>query len=346
MTSALRRALSSALGTARAVPTVAPTWISPTTVAVDAEDYLRQHWPQCLSAKQPTALPKTFGEPQVIGRWARDAKKFRLRSPATSPNGLVGPFRGVGDCLVPYFRPGDLTWIDPDAEPADGDFLCVLWSEQFFARLMQVRDRFTQDLGRIPSGIACKRLLRHGGEWLVTSLGYGGTTAALPLAGNARVLGVVRFVQRAGTNQRHALPAHCIQIDKVTFEDHLAPSVATEVYTGSFAGPTTYPASSGQYTPCSASFTPDTHVGLAQVIATFDAAVDIGGSQNQVQLRVTGAATQSGLTFQTDMRRYTIQSFATYTPGVTVTADLYVDTDAGVAVTLARAQVRLEVIKR
>src|ERR1700689_2734936 len=60
---------------------------------------------------------------------------YCLRDPAPSPSGLLGPYRAQGICLDPVSLDGDLQWFDANAQPRDGDFVLVRWSDEEFARL-------------------------------------------------------------------------------------------------------------------------------------------------------------------------------------------------------------------
>jgi hypothetical protein len=138
------------------------------------------------------------GAPFLRG-WRHGCNAFTFRCPATSLADLVGPFLGRGDCLAPYFLNGDKTWIDPSVEPASGDFVMVSWSDDFFQLLMRkAGQQFLEETGRFPSGFAQKRLQRVDGAWLLTSIASSGAAAGVPLAGNARILGVVRYAERDG----------------------------------------------------------------------------------------------------------------------------------------------------
>lgn len=202
------------------------TRISPTQVALPVETLLSR-WPQLRRARQPPE-PTGAGVP-FLKRWAHDAKQFQLRDPAATPAGLI-PLAGAGNCLVPFFKPGDIAWIDPQCTPAHNDFVVVLWSDDFYRRIMaNAADDFRAETGRNPSGLACKRLQRVCGQWLLTSNATGGRTAAVALHGNATVCGVVTYIERRGSSTIDALPASMIRLEKVTQSDLLAVGAATDV---------------------------------------------------------------------------------------------------------------------
>lgn len=140
------------------------------------------------------------------------AGTFELRSALPSASGLVGPFRGVGDCLAPVFSEGDMKWIDPSMPAEDCDFVLVRWHprtlEGIIARGSR-RPEWLQMYGDRPPPIATK-LLRHvcGERWLVTR------SSMLPLGRN-RILGVIRHVERTGEGL-YAPAAHAIGANGVT----------------------------------------------------------------------------------------------------------------------------------
>jgi len=219
------RTLSHAIGAAlRAGKAVR---VSETQVALPAAAFF-DRWPACRNAVQPrddAPAGSTY-----VAAWKRDhAKGWRLRSPATSPDGLVGPFLGRGGCLEPYFHDGDFSYTDPRIAPEHGDFVALMWSPGFFERLVRTSaDEFIRETGRSPSGFAVKRLLRVGREWCLATVGPRGTTATVPLAGNARLLGVVTYVERGGRAALPVLPASMIRLDRVWNTEVIAPNAVTD----------------------------------------------------------------------------------------------------------------------
>lgn len=151
----------------------------------------------------------------VAGEWSAlvESGGFRLRAPAESTAGLVGPFRGVGDCLAPLLTTETL-WIDPSMPAEEGDLVIVRWHADTLAGIIE-------RTGQTEAGpFATKWLRAFGGQyWLVTA------TSMIPLGpshwgSGADIVGVVRYIERAVRRTAAALAAAtlaaCINPDAAT----------------------------------------------------------------------------------------------------------------------------------
>jgi hypothetical protein len=122
-----------------------------------------------------------------------DPSKWRMRNPADSPEGLIGPYLAHGGCLGEDFMPSGRTlrWYDPTEPAHDGDIVLCQLTESFIDELVEVkRDNleWRRKYGARPSGL-CTKLLRHfrGGLWMFEQ------DNGVPLEGRGHVLGVLRY---------------------------------------------------------------------------------------------------------------------------------------------------------
>jgi len=127
-----------------------------------------------------------------IGRRV-EAGTYRLRNPARTTEGLVGPFLTNGTCLEPLIpHAATLRWIDP-AEPAThGDIVTVVADQDMLAP--HFRKGFEEDAdfasmyARPMSNIIIKLLVHLNGQQLLVYR-RGGFNI-----GNNRIIGVTRFM--------------------------------------------------------------------------------------------------------------------------------------------------------
>jgi hypothetical protein len=167
-----------------------------------------ERWPQLRDAVPPRPLERLNGKfsMKVASDWAElvqrvERGEYRLRQPAASKDGLVGPFHGRGECLVPLMHE-NLVWIDPAMPAEDGDLVIVQWHPDTLRGIIERGRRkpeWVAMYGENPSNIATKWLRRIGSEyWLVCK------SACLPLAANPfyggenKILGVARYIERRG----------------------------------------------------------------------------------------------------------------------------------------------------
>jgi hypothetical protein len=211
----------------------------------NAAERVFAYWPQLRDAKQPAPIPfpkgRTSSRFNVGEEWAQvvqqmERGEWRLREPVANPAGLVGPLRGVGNCLAPLLPGGEYQWIDPTCEPMDGDLVLVEWGPQTLAKLIE-RNRHNEDWVRTyginPGPIATKLLKKSGlNWWLVTreSMMPLGPHSYLAPDGS-RVCGVVRYLERDG--------APIYGCGPMAVSHNINPEAATSVTSTSDAGPIT-----------------------------------------------------------------------------------------------------------
>jgi hypothetical protein len=196
-------------------------------------DELCEMWPALRNPAPPVPGPKP---PNGVAQHFRVATEFaaladrvareglKLRVPAQSTAGLVGPIGGRGNCLAPILD-GHRVWIDPTLPAQDGDFVLVRFAEET-RRLMVERCKgrpgWREEYGDGAEHALKLLLWRCGQFWLVTN------ESALPLDGSAyfgppsQILGVVRRVAHG---------------DAVAEVSAIHPNAATATYVTTIAGP-------------------------------------------------------------------------------------------------------------
>jgi hypothetical protein len=188
-------------------------------------------YPALAHAKQPPTLPRlngsfSFNPAADFAQMVRQVESgtFRLRAPESQTARLVGPFRGTGTCLAPVLQ-GHYLWIDPQLEPADGDFVIVSLDPEELAGIIE---RGRDDPAWVatypnPGPIVTKILRPVGYEWYLAERETGSALTgfrAHPLKPrDNRVLGVVRAVMDPRTGQflYDAPLAHAIGQNAATY---------------------------------------------------------------------------------------------------------------------------------
>lgn len=174
-------------------------------IADDAAVALRR-FPQLARPAPPTSVrPYTGGRREFriadeFDRLLADvaAGTYRLRCPARSPEGLVGPFRGHGYCLEGILDGDVLCWYDPRIPATDRDLVLIRWDDADLAALIQ-RNRHDPTWRRTyprVSNLATK-WLRHVGNYAFLAYRHPPAAGMVPLNRN-RILGVLAYVELDG----------------------------------------------------------------------------------------------------------------------------------------------------
>lgn len=158
-------------------------------------------------------VPPLPAGPSQVPPWREiaalaQAGTFRLRCPTATPAGLLGPFWPEGDCLEPVFPEGRaMRWYDPREPAQDGDFVLVELSARFIDTLWSKNagnPDWLAKYGRRPSSLYAVKWLRHYRDeiYLCTK------NAGVPLEGNGRIMGVLRYVLIDGKPAYGSGPDH------------------------------------------------------------------------------------------------------------------------------------------
>lgn len=157
-------------------------------------------------------VPPLPAGPSQVPPWREiaalaQAGTFRLRCPATSPAGLLGPFAGEGNCLAPVFHHGrNLKWFDPTIPAADGDFVLVELSQRLIGELWERNSHkpgFLETYGARPAKVYATKWLRHfRGQLYIFEHDKG-----VPLWDN-KILGVLTYVVQDGAPVYGSGPDH------------------------------------------------------------------------------------------------------------------------------------------
>lgn len=93
-------------------------------------------WPQLACPASPEPPSPECDVQQLV---AHDcfAEPVRLRCPADSVAGLVGPIIGNGPCMEPQYPSGTAFWIDPMLPGRDGDLVAVWISKPEMQRIVE-----------------------------------------------------------------------------------------------------------------------------------------------------------------------------------------------------------------
>ena len=94
---------------------------------------------------------------------------------------------GVGRCLEPFLRDGDVVVIDPTRPPQHGDFVAIAWNDESFAEVLRQRQdrgdhseapRFAiKGFCQYQDGSAV--LVNRGGFWPITAADFCGTVVLI-----------------------------------------------------------------------------------------------------------------------------------------------------------------------
>lgn len=166
-------------------------------------------WPQLANPAPPEPPSSDCTVERLVAAECFE-EPVRLRCPAESLEGLVGPIIGNGPCMEPHFPSGSGFWIDPTLRARDGDLVAVWFSEAEMLRVVERnKDRpgWLETYTDTPHRLAIKLLKQLGDEYyLVSSAGL------FPMnPDHHRILGVVRAVAHTfPRGAAHAPVAHCI----------------------------------------------------------------------------------------------------------------------------------------
>jgi hypothetical protein len=295
------------------------------------------------------------------------AGEYRLRNPAADFDGLIGTFRGIGDCLLPVFHPGDMKWIDPHAEPADGDFVIVQWDPDELAGIIERGSSdpaWVAQYGMEPAPIAAKLLKSVNADWWLIERETG-----LELGKN-RILGVVRKVLRDGlplyeqVRRGGKLGTFCA-IAALSACSQINNNAATDVYSTTVAGPVNVYTSGAPGSTLLASITVPAYQFAVPYVVTVTGNVDhhAPGVQFSGYATVTTSATPpSGWTTANQISRnastaaadmgasIAIETNGTLTAGASTTFYLYGYgggvSAAGAFVNIYNVNMKVEVLKK
>ena len=307
--------------------------------------------PRLRDAVQPPKLPFVTGSWSFNGEEAWDEfirdelPNFRFGS--GNDDALCGPFRAVGNCLVPFSNEGSLCWFDPTIEPAHGDFVLVGWTERYLEsdQGRGMIDGWREQYGSAPGLLATKRLMRVGNDWLLAVRNGHYRLNHFTGEPNARVLGVLRRAVSADGRLLYVPPAHQIGANAATEVYNSPVSSYTVPFTFAVAFDTSSPVTSISVpAQIGATYITVAATGIVNATATGVLAqlTDTAGITSATGSEFIGSGASFGASFSMS-KVYLVPANTSKTFWFTAIRD---HTGGSAAATLTQVNLKVEVIKK